>query len=130
MNIEKLGSLNRKFNLVLAQGVLHHICDHYSFIKQLHRLTTDLMIIGTMLNARMHLTMDLGDEESNNLRHSPFSTLALVPSLPALLRFLKEVGFKEVYSIPFPARIRNAVGSGVDSFGYRRGHRIMLAAAS
>lgn len=129
MNVESLGKIDRRFDVVLAQGIMYHTYDHLNFVRQLYRLTKRLLIIDIMLNGRMTTTLDLGEEEPDNLRDSPFSSISLVPSLPVVLRLLKAAGFREIKSVPFPARIRDSGGLIIDPFRFGQGLRIMLAAA-
>jgi hypothetical protein len=45
-NISDL-SINKKFDIVLCLGVLHHVTDHFSFLKKLVSITNEILFIDT-----------------------------------------------------------------------------------
>ena len=44
---KNLQEINEKFDIVLCLGVMHHVPDHYEFIKKLTNLTKKILIIDT-----------------------------------------------------------------------------------
>lgn len=129
MNVEKLDTLqNQQFDIVLAQGILHHIYDHCSFVRQLFRLTRKGLIVDTHLNARMDATLDMWMEDPYNLRDSPHTGISLCPSLTVLVELLKLAGFRTIFRILYPGKVKGEDGSVKDVYRYRSLRRIMLVA--
>jgi len=127
-DVEDAGAWSgERFDVVLAQGILHHIYDHLAFVKGLHRVTGKLMMMDVHLNGRMDACADMWVENPENIRDSPYSGLSLCPSLTVLVSLLKHAGFRRLYRVPYPRRIRDGQGYAIDPYRYRSLRRIMLA---
>ena len=127
-DVEDREALSRqRSDVVLAQGILHHIYDHLSFVQGLYQATGKMLILDTHLNARMDATANMWVENQSNVRDSPFSRLSLCPSLTVLVSLLKCVGFRKIYHVPYPRRVRDTKGNAIDPYRYRSLRRIMLA---
>jgi SAM-dependent methyltransferase len=130
MNLEDLSPLSgRRFDVVSAQGILHHLYDHLAFVKRLFELSARLLILDTHINGRVDPTADMFLEAAENPRDSPFSRLSLTPSLSVLVELVKAAGFRTIHWVPYPGQIVRNDDARSDRYGYGALRRIMLAAA-
>lgn len=128
-DVEDLRPLRgRAFDVVVAQGIVHHLYDHLAFLRDAARLARRLLIVDTLVTGQLAPAAHLRQERMESSRSSPVAPISLTPSVTLLVALLRAAGCRELFHVPWPGRIRDAGGSVVDMYGYTSMHRIMLVA--
>ncbi len=114
-NIEKL-NLNKKFNIVTANGLLYHLSDIIGSMEKISSITKEILIISTFKHSDFSLakiglpnisftkskTLYLQIEDTN-LAGNGYKSLVMVPSEKSLIRLIKNTGFKSLLRFfPYP----------------------------
>lgn len=129
VDVEDLRPLRgRAFDVVVAQGILHHLYDHLAFLRDLSRLATRMLIVDTHIIGEMTPTARLNEEEMESSRASPVAPISLTPSIVVLMALLRAAGCHSLFHVGWPGRIRATDSSLIDMYGYSRMYRIMLVA--
>jgi len=84
------------FDLVLCLGLLYHLENPMAALRNLHMLTSGVLLIESMIHPRATLTLELVEE--GTLEDQSMRSVALVPSEPSFIKLLYRVGFSYVYS--------------------------------
>lgn len=128
VDVEDLSPLRgRRYDVVIAQGILHHLYDHLRFLRDVTRLARRLLIIDTHVTNTITATATMRRQQRQG-RGSPVSSLSLTPSVAMLVELMRAAGCREILHVPWPGRIRAQDGSVVDVYGYRQMYRVMLVA--
>jgi SAM-dependent methyltransferase len=83
------------FDLVLCFGLLYHLENPFRAIRNLHSLTTELLLIETMCTPTSETTMELLDE--GHAEDQALNYVAFYPSEACLVKMLYRSGFPFVY---------------------------------
>jgi SAM-dependent methyltransferase len=83
------------FDLVLCVGLLYHLENPFRAIRNLHALTSKVLLIETMCLPGTRPTMELLDEGATE--NQALNYVAFYPSESCLIKMLYQVGFPHVY---------------------------------
>lgn len=106
---KELDTLDGAHDLVLAQGVMYHVYDHLTFVKNLYRLTGKVLILEGECSGHLDNVCTAFMEDVTNLRasiHGP----AIFPSVSWMIALLRWAGFKKVSYVRYPADLEDRAG--------------------
>ena len=83
------------FDLVLCVGLLYHLENPFRAIRNLHALTSKVLLIETMCLPGTQPTMELLDEGASE--NQALNYVAFYPSESCLIKMLYQAGFPHVY---------------------------------
>ena len=128
VNVEDMeAALPGPFDVVSAQGILYHICDHLAFLRKLFRVTKHALILETHILRTLQPFSQLWHENREYPRDNPYSSISMCPTLPVLVEMLREVGFTSLQVVPYPGS-RNGNRGLVANIGPDDAPRIMVLA--
>lgn len=108
-------------DLLLVQGVLYHLYDHYGFLRALYQATNRWLLLDTELSGRADL-YNLCKLENPEDPRMGATGIALYPSYLTVLALLQQVGFATIARVLPPDDV-------ADLHGYRHRRRVMLLCA-
>lgn len=103
--VRKIGS----FDLVFCFGLLYHLENPFAALRNLAAMTNNILFLSTRFVPGEKCSYVLYDEGAG--RDQSLNYVAVIPSRPAFLRMLYEVGFANVYGVNELPRHEEFIGS-------------------
>lgn len=110
------------YDVVLCLGLLYHINDPVNLFESMSKINNDILVIDTVINNIEDACFSINHESITDYRNSISSNIVLIPSVYAMIKILKYLGYKGVVLEPDFEDY-----TGVED--YKKGERVALICA-